>query len=399
MNSDQRLLLSVLSAAIRGQKFTEVTKGANWQTVFEIAKAHNIQTLLYPAVKNFSNGEGPDSELLAKWKKEFFLSVSAQVQHIENVARILESFTDAGVSVIVVKGLILRNFYPQKELRTMQDADILVHKKDIDLLNSILVGADYYEDGKNSKHVMYSHETFLPIEVHTSLINKDIFKNASDFEEDFWRNASPIKLFNATVLVPSTEDHLLYLCLHMAEHFLSFGFGLRQLCDLVIFIEAKSNSINWTTFWAKSKELGIKRFICILLVVCNQLFGMDIDQIPDFQKPDVDSQLNFFINTIIEGGEFGQKTTERNIENSFLRYSSNQSTNKSILSFFFPPTKTLREKYSYASRYPILTPVAWIHRFVFNVSSKNFLSKIKIASNINKAPTDLTKLLQWLELK
>ena len=37
------------------------------------------------------------------------------------------------------------------------------------------------------------------------------------------------------------EDLLVYLCIHMAKHFINSGFGIRQVCDVLLLVEQRSS--------------------------------------------------------------------------------------------------------------------------------------------------------------
>ena len=63
------------------------------------------------------------------------------MRHVKNVTEILSKFSENNIKTVVLKGLVVRNFYPRPEFRTMSDADIVVQKKDlnaaIELINSL----------------------------------------------------------------------------------------------------------------------------------------------------------------------------------------------------------------------------------------------------------------------
>lgn len=72
---------------------------------------------------------GIDKEVLNKWKLTTFQTGVNQIQHIKKISEVLSVFNDKSLPVIVLKGLVARDLYPRPELRTMCDADLLVHKE------------------------------------------------------------------------------------------------------------------------------------------------------------------------------------------------------------------------------------------------------------------------------
>ena len=66
------------------------------------------------------------------------------------------------------------------------------------------------------------------------------------------------------------------------------------------------------------------------------------------------------------------------------------------IKFLFPKVDTMSDKYNYAKKYRILTPLAWIHHFCSGVFHKDYRAKDKIkfalsSVNISKKHNALIK--------
>jgi hypothetical protein len=62
-------------------------------------------------------------------------------------------------------------------------------------------------------------------------------------ESKVWTHSVTKTIGDAYVLCLGTEDFLMHLCLHMAVHMRCGGFGLHQLCDLLLLAEQEGPSI------------------------------------------------------------------------------------------------------------------------------------------------------------
>ena len=305
MNDNQKLLITLLSAAMRRQTPQIIeTRGTDWENVFKEAKIHDIYSILYPVVRGLSSDQSPNKECITRWKNSVNIAGITQVQHDQRMKDVLNAFNQSGIPVIALKGLVLRELYPQAELRTMCDADILVHKKDIDRAKAVLLHMGYLEDKYFSHHkdVSFSHPLYLTIEVHWRLTTHEFANNDVCIENKLWERAVTANICNEPVLTLSLEDLMLHLCLHMAMHFIGSGFCLRQLCDLVLLIESKGKLIDWKLFYENVKTCGIEQFVFAIFSVCHKLFDMSVPEILYSRELVNDPFMEAFINDIFSLG-------------------------------------------------------------------------------------------------
>ena len=243
MNITRIQLIELLSSAIHERKIQIDSIGKiTWKSIIEESEAHSVKGLVYSAINKSEYIKYIEKESLEQWKRDTFITGAYQIQHIRQISMVLEMFNQEKIPVIVLKGLVIRELYPKPELRTMNDADILVKKENFDKVKKLLVVLGYteLEDYKNhGSHSVFAHNNHFPIEVHWVLTNKDYFKGESIFENQIWENSIKIKIGDSEALSLSFEDLAVHLCIHMAVHSVSSGFGIRQLCDLVLLVEKK----------------------------------------------------------------------------------------------------------------------------------------------------------------
>lgn len=411
MDKNQQTLIKLLSAAIRGREITELDfDGVDWRALYEEAKAHEVYTLIYPAISNLAHKIATDSTLLAEWQRAVLYSGMTQIQHIEQMSRVLSSFNNAGIPVIALKGLVLRDLYPQPELRTMSDADILVKRKDIDRSKNLLLKMGYHIHGEDIKHIHFKHQSYPPIELHQSLVDYNKFKNSGFLEDTLWKNAVAAALCSIPAFSLSLGDQVLHLFLHMASHFKSCGFGLRPLCDLVLMIERNRESINWNYFAEKAELCGLFNFASTILLVCKKLFGLEIPEV--IYNPNLENEpfVEAIISDIFAGGAYGDKDSDRLISGLRLHFSKHAGSKspggrlENFLSLVFPPVIKLGTRYSYAKKHSFLLPAAWIHRAVWflirrDVNGYQKKNSVLPSSRIKAIGEERTKLLDWLQLQ
>lgn len=389
MNIMQIQLIEILSSAIHESKVEiDSTEKIKWKSIIKESEAHSVKGLLYSAINKSEYLKYVEKESLEQWRRDTILTGVSQIQHIRQMSKVLKMFNKENIPVIVLKGLVVREFYPKPELRTMSDADVLVKTEDLNRIKKLLKGLGYIESEITKSHIVFEHEKHYDIEVHWTLTKIRYFKCQYLFENQMWENqiwekTIKVNVGDSEALSLSFEDLAVHLCNHMAVHSVYSGFGIRQLCDLVLLVEKKGSLIDWSSFLNKIKKLGIEKFTMSIFLVCRQLFNMTIPQELKSIELVEEELLKLLINDIFSSGVHGKKSISR----LFGTYLASDSANS--------------DRYLYAKKHIILVPIAWIHHFGRGVFNKeySFLSKIKFLVSIVYTSKRKNKLLQQLELK
>lgn len=401
MNKAQEYIVKILNHSIHNKKMElDTNEDISWKDILEECKSHNIESLVYYGI-NSNTLKTIDKDTLESWKKQTFMSNIYQINHIKQISNILSILNDKNIPVIVLKGLVIRDLYPKSELRTMGDADVLVNEKDIETVINILNSLGYEEKGRNAFHIEFEKGN-SHIEVHWTLANENMFDGIVEFNNEIWSNAVEVKVGDSKAFSMCDEDLLLYLCIHMAKHFINGGFGIRQVCDVFLLVEQRNKFIDWNIFMIKAKRSGIDKFTMSIFAICNKLFGMSIPDELEKYKIREEKNINLVIDAIFANGVHGH-SDKIAIRAKQLAYENNNNKASIIASFrrvYFPPSDKLGDKYGYAKKYKLLLPVAWIHRFVNTIFRKDYSvsDKVKLSmqgANISKKHSEL---LRWLEL-
>lgn len=379
MTKTQKLVAELLSATINNKKAIPIPEDTDWHEIFRLAKKHQIQALLYSVVKDLPRDNGaPDSDLLRIWKEASFISTIEEANKFNDACRILSAFHGASLPFIVLKGIVLRDLYPKPELRTMCDLDVLVAEEHVDKAREILDRLGYKESVSTYKHICFTHEKQLTVELHTTLLDMEFAEKTKEWEFGIWNNAITVSISDIHVRTFSIEDHLIFLNLHLLNHFLVSGYGVRQLYDVAAFISGMYDRIQWNVFLSKVKELRISNFVNLVFHVCGKLFNIDIPQEAAGNCPD-EKTLDIVIEDVFSGGVFGNEEAGHIVSGVLHSYIGNRKRIPSramrILYLLFPPYRVMRRKYKYIERFPVLLPFAWMQRFLVNLFGKNRLFK------------------------
>ena len=304
MEKYQEQIIDLLNASIHDSKpKLNYSNNIDWDKIIEECNAHSIDGLLYPALKN--SGDNIDNKIINKLKKITLISAIQQSKHIKDTEEILKLFNKNNISVIVLKGLVIRYYYPKPDLRTMCDSDIIIHKEDLEKVRTLLLNEGFREEEDAGHHIAFFKFGFN-LEVHWTLANETFRKGQECFQEHIWNDARKIQVDGVDTLALSLEDQALHFCAHMASHMAISGFGVRQLADLVLLVEHEGKNINWNNFIEKAKKSGLYKFSLGMFKVCNYLFNMEIPKELNDGNND-EEVIKLVVDDIFTGGVYGQR--------------------------------------------------------------------------------------------
>jgi hypothetical protein len=405
MDYNHKVLVEMLSLSLQGKKASyELVSSAEWKSLLSSARKHSILPLIFTTL----DPAFIDPKIFVELRSSVYNITAQQIQNLKVFEQVIDAFNSRNIPFVAMKGLILRDLYPFPETRTMCDFDIVVREVNFrDAVNTLKDLGFHVEGHERVVHIQMRYDENLLLELHKNLFDEDRVNLPSDYLEELWRNAVPASVCGRKVLSYSNIDHLLYLLLHMSKHFEEGGFGLRQLCDIVLFVTVNIKAIDWIQFYSKLCNLKISRFSLIVFEICRRLFSMNIPEYLRQYEISCIELIDPFVWDILEGGLFGNDNTTSQTSNKISHiigyhdYSGNNRFLGMIL-FLFPTPKRLNEKYAYAKKYPVFLPVAWVHRGFFNFLNKQQREIVKVVLNKETAKESFaimrnrSELVNWI---
>ena len=190
----------------------------------------------------------------------------------------------------------------------------------------------------------------------------------------------------------NTEMFMYHLVTHLAKHVKYKGAGIRNLCDIYLFM--KNNKINYEIVKNELEKKGLTTFFETLVKLIELVFDYKDEKLKsDALKEDARELLSF----MLRYGVYGAQSENNVFVNSQLKKSITLRE-KIIIVFskFFPGSKKLSDKYMYAKKCVLLLPFAWIHRlfdkrFIDKKTLKDTAGEMKKANEIMDLQADMIK--------
>lgn len=382
--------LSLLKSSLKNEKYDgEKIDFEDLVYIYKMSEIHHVVPMVYNAAYNEDFFKECDANFQAMFKSSAFRYIFSQIQRTNHFLGVYKKLSEKNIKILVFKGIIFRNMYNNPDDRISSDEDILIKKEDYEKVKEFFLSEGFEFIDKGEECAYFSKSTGLCIEVSTSLFSHEskAYGHLNKLFEDVFEKSIKINIDKIDILTLSHEQHLIYIVFHNMKHFLTGGFGIRQVADFSKYIETYGEYINWEKFWSDLKDLNYDTFALNLIEISLKYLGFNNDKItyPDnitsfdelknSQKYYINSES--LINDILDAGVFGASTMDRK-HTALMTLDAVEDKKKSNrLKAVFPNVNYLKDNYTYLQKYPILLPVAWGQRIL------SYLKKNKTSSYIN----------------
>ena len=369
MNAIHQAFLQALRASLMGQQAEPRLSPQQWQQFFHISQDHKVLPLVFEAVCACPTLQQTDPAFLQALRRQTKQQVVLQTLRTGEFLELNRRLHAAGVTPIVVKGLACRNLYPRPDHRPSSDEDILIPADQFDRAHRVLLdfGMQTTEDIESAYEVPYRKAgSPLYIELHRHLFAPE--STAYGDLNRFFDGVFDRVCREGEFCTMGPTDHMFYLICHAFKHFLHSGFGIRQVCDIMLYANHFGSRIDWDLLLSDCRAIRAEKFAAALFRIGRNYLTFDPEKacLPAcWQSIAVDESA--MLADLLDAGVYGGATTSRRHSSSITLdavTSQNQGRKQKsgLLASVFPPARQLRGRYPYLKKHPILLPVAWCQR-------------------------------------
>ncbi len=332
--------------------------------LYELCRKHSVSALIYPALEK----AGIQSD---DFSQAFHKSVRKNILfNIERKA-ITDEFERQGIWYMPLKGIILKELYPNAGMRQMSDNDILIDPRYRENSRDIMLSRGYkiehYDTGYCDE---YMKPPVLNFEIHIRL-----FQYESDsIVSKYYENISDKLLSDGVSRCGrrlSDEDLYVYLTAHEYKHYSGGGTGIRSLADCYLFIKSKGDDLDWNYIDLQLSMLGLDQYEKKRREIAMKLFShADPLHLSNAEEEDVMMYIRY--------GIYGtsEKKADTQLEKSM---SSGQTKLGYILSRAIPKPSYIKEWYPFFRKHPLLLPAGYVLRWIKALTK----SRNKVKSEIH----------------
>ena len=361
------LMFELIGCAVCGKELSDKISSELTPEVlrelYELSKRQDLTHIIAEAL--LSADLIPNGAIKDGFAKQKMAAVYRYTQIKYELARLTAALDEAKIKHILLKGSVIRRYYPRPELRTSCDIDVYVDEADIPRASEVLEKKLSYRFDLRSAHdVAYYSESKTHVELHFDLIEND--SDTKKMLSKLWDGAVRESEYG---YVMSREMLVAYNIAHMAKHFVSGGCGIRPFIDL----------------WILKNKMGYdeKKAEALLSDAGLTTFAKTVMRLSDVWFSGAEhTALTREVEEYILGATLYGSTENR----VAISEAKRGGKGKHLISRIFLPYNKLKRIYPRLEKYPILLPFYEVKRWgrlLFGKRAKRAIRELRTSATLS----------------
>ncbi len=354
-------VLRMLAHAVNGKKLeSDFSDTHDMEQLLRICQYHRVSALASLVLID------PDK----KWTDARMEAIRRTVLFDHEREKILNRFEEERIWYCPLKGITVKDDYPQYGIREMSDNDILVDENRMKDIRKIMgdMGYDCVLFNRTN-HDVYHKEPVFNFEMHKALFNisewqdyRSYYLNVRDqlIKDDHNRYGYHF----------SDEDFYIYLIAHTCKHLLVSGMPIRILCDIHLYL--KHHQLDEEYIAEELKKLELYEKEALLRNLSEKV--LSIDENTELNKEEKEL-LDYLFYSMLNG----EKTRITNVMNLLKKDNSNYKWAYLRRRLFLSESE-LKGSFPFFYRHIWARPFLLLYRLgkAVSVARKRVLNELKI---------------------
>lgn len=392
MTYEQEYLTALLRASLTASEPDETCRAViekiNWDDFIKLSWAHKLVSYVYDTIVNIP--DIPDG--VSKYFEQKTVTVVKQNFRLLFWAKnILDRLAEVGADAVLLKGATAAVYYPNLLYRKSGDIDILIFDEDkLADVQKQMEALNYKKNETQSAlhHVVFSNDEGIEVEIHTMLAepfdNMKVNDMLDGLKNDIRESIVRKEILGIEIPVLREDYQAFELLLHMLQHYLRSGFGIRLLCDWVVFWNSDISEEISFGYSTLCDEFGVKQFSDMITQVCTVKLGLNRNEAANkFSDEDIEK----FWNEFWVAEEFGKSSATRMVNLQGSKKSAYVKEFHHQMHLNFPK----------AGKCPLLWPVLWVITLVRFLVNNRRIRKVSL-KDVLKSAGDRGKLNEKLHI-
>ncbi len=268
ISSRQRLFLSMLRLSILSKKSTEVLDNLGDKELLSDSISCSLTAVVADAF------EQPDGawENLTKTTEKNNARLTRLSYKIQDILR------EEGICCLRYKGPELSAYYPKPSHRCFSDVDLLLRREDMEAAVELLCGLGFEKKEKQywAHHIVLSIQG-IKVELHTDFTapfaNEELNRMAESLLAEELERAKRTGEYQLSEYATLTSMYL-----HMLEHFLTAGMGVKFLVDFTLVCNHGVSEDAWERFLSFVRASKTAGFADIVARTCEKYLGLESER-------------------------------------------------------------------------------------------------------------------------
>ena len=350
-----------------------------WKRLLALADRHEILPLIEDGLEQDNIPEEQRRIIQLKTAKTVHKGIQLQVLN----SRLTTLLEKAGIIAVTMKGSAVARFYPVPEYRKTTDLDLFIASaNDVGKAVRILKDNGFAPSGKwhANHHIVLVSGKNEVVELHTTWAEAFKEKHLNQYlercQKESVQHVHLVEWQGLQMYAYETAWQAFYLLIHMLQHFVGSGFGIRNLCDWVVLWENCDEEKARRDFWEMSCESGTAEFAKAITAICVRYLGLNPKKSPvPAEHPAEQDVTDALLRDILDAGEFGYSESERMVG----------MEGNSLAAYVREFHHQMHINFPKAGRIAVFWPVLWVATLVRFLRNNKKLNRAPISAIMKKA--------------
>ena len=320
-------LMSMLSLALNEKNLSEKeikdrldelnNGGLDWEKLTVLAKENSVIGILYDILEGYDKIPDNVMKTVSFYSKKL---CRRNYKFLVIFEKVKEAFEKAGLQFCILKGFAAAQDYPVPDVRKLSDLDILLTDPEaLPKAKQVLeaIGFTTQEEQYANHHLCMREPGGKLIEIHTMFAEPFDDAKTNAFLEKLVPECSKHivvkEIMDVDIPVLTDAYHAFELLMHMLQHFLLAGFGVKILFDWVVLWNRGLSEEDRKQYMELTERGRVKGFSDAITRVCVRYLGLKRDNVlwmglydGKLSREELDAETEEFAADLFEAGEFGK---------------------------------------------------------------------------------------------
>lgn len=369
---ESEYLVALLKTAINESEVPPPPEQINWNKLVELSKTQQVYSTILPVIKKI-NIPTEQAQELTFYSQNELVRMLAMKNELEEIEKELEK---RQIKYMLLKGSVIKNYYPLQKMRQMSDFDILYDVSKRDALIELMLERGYAmtSDGEHSDD--FFKKPFYTFEWH-----RQLFFNERAFTPDFgnvWENAVSDDKYKYKYNM-NPNDLYLHTVAHMYKHYIMGGFGVRFFVDIYVLLKGLDTQLDYEYISAKLQRMKLAEFEFKVRSISKALFG----------DGELTDELIVFVNETLSFGIYGNGNSKECRARIYYDEYASKHNDASVFKYYasklFPNKIYMKRTYPVLNKRPYL--IGWY--YIVRLCDRFFHSRRRIMRDIKQLNSNL----------
>lgn len=382
MNKNFTDTVFLFSCGAKGTNLRTDMYALDFKEIYKIAKLHAVWEPVFLSLAKL-NEKYPDTipkDTFDEMNAEFVMNCTLQYRRHGLIHDVFKRFNETNIKYCLLRGENVAKFYNTPITYASGNVDILADPQKLDLCLDIMKNLGFAVENKKNGHccVSCTYSAIQTVRIYTQLYTAEtaelLCNDEIKCEEDYINVTTEDKTAYNTL---GFTDGFIFMFLHFLKNFIFKNMKIRQLNDLLVYVENNYKRIDWEKADAFLQKYGFDKLFDCIISIGKKFFDFPQNLFEVSDKVDDDLTECVFGDMFDNGESDCNEVAQREFYNMYLekRYEKYQNRNgepykkKSV--GLFPNRTFMSQDFKYVNKSVILLPVAWGHRIIKGVLGKN----------------------------